>query len=427
MFKVLVLAYYYPPMGLSGVQRVQKFTKYLPHFNWEPTIITTGKVAYYAHDLSLLDEVKDLRIIRTESLDLNSIIGKKYGTVNVPKEFIRKIFSNFSKTFFIPDNKKSWAVRAYQKARELLQNEHFDVIFVSIPPYSSFVYAAKLKKEFNIPLIVDYRDLWLDNHFAYYPTPYHRSQHKKLEYGSLHAADRVVAVNRRIKEYLIQTYPFLTFEEVVIIPHGYDQEDFNVEVEEDLLSKEKLRFTYSGLFYESITPVYFLKAFKKLTVERPDIASNIELEFIGLLRDEYKKLIVDLGLNESVKIHGYIEHKDTVKRLKATNILWMTIGNTKNAETISTSKLFEYFGARKPILGCVPDGAAKTALIEYGASYITSPDNIDEIKNAFVQIYSDYSENKLPVPTEEFVAKHDRKLLTEQLTKLFQFSLREPI
>ncbi|MGK9475996.1 glycosyltransferase [Melioribacter sp. OK-6-Me] len=427
MFKVLVLAYYYPPMGLSGVQRVQKFTKYFPYFNWEPTIITTGNVAYYAHDFSLLEEVKDLRIIRTESFDLNSILGKKYSTVNVPKEFIRKAFSNFSKIFFIPDNKKSWAARAYQKARDLLKNEHFDAIFVSVPPYSTFVYAAKLKKEFNIPLIVDYRDLWLDNHFAHYPTPYHRARHKKLEYSSLHAADRVVTVNRRIKEYLIQTYQFLTFDEVVIIPHGYDQEDFNVEVDEDLISKEKLRFTYSGLFYESITPIYFLKAFKKLSIERPDIASNIELEFIGLFRDEYKKLVVDLGLNESVKIHGYIEHKDVVKRLKATNILWMMIGKTNKAETISTSKLFEYFGARKPILGCVPEGAAKTALKEYGASYITAPDDINEIKETLIKIYYDYSEKNLPTPNEEFVLKHDRKLLTEQLTKLFQFCMREPV
>ena len=50
MHKVLVFAYYYPPMGLSGVQRTLKFTKYMKLFNWKPTVITADDVAYFAHD-----------------------------------------------------------------------------------------------------------------------------------------------------------------------------------------------------------------------------------------------------------------------------------------------------------------------------------------------------------------------------------------
>jgi len=46
-----------------------------------------------------------------------------------------------------------------------------------------------------------------------------------------------------------------------------------------------MRLTYAGIFYENITPEYFLKAFKQLSIERPDIAANIELEFIGRLQD----------------------------------------------------------------------------------------------------------------------------------------------
>ncbi len=92
MYKALILAYYYPPMGLSGVQRILKFTKYMPKFNWQPVVITTGNVAYYAHDISLLKEAENagVQIIRTEAFDVNSIIGKKIQTVNIPKEFIRK-------------------------------------------------------------------------------------------------------------------------------------------------------------------------------------------------------------------------------------------------------------------------------------------------------------------------------------------------
>jgi glycosyltransferase involved in cell wall biosynthesis len=272
---------------------------------------------------------------------------------------------------------------------------------------------------------VDYRDLWFGNHFAFYLTPYHKVQHKKLEYNALRQSNKVVVINRRIKEKLLVTYPFLSFDEVIIIPHGFDPADFNADVEKEIKPVNKMRLSYSGIFYENITPEYLLLAFKKLSAERPDIAANIELEFVGLLREENKKLVSQLGLNEFVRDLGYLEHKETVKRLKATDILWMMIGNTNNADTISTSKLFEYFGARKPILGCVPEGAAKMALKEYGAAFITSPDNVDEIKNALIEIHSLYLAKKLPVPKEEFVLKHDRIQLTEQLITQFQFHLRE--
>ena len=41
MNKVLIISYYWPPAGGSGVQRWLKFTKYLPKNNWQPIFINT--------------------------------------------------------------------------------------------------------------------------------------------------------------------------------------------------------------------------------------------------------------------------------------------------------------------------------------------------------------------------------------------------
>jgi hypothetical protein len=425
MYKVLILAYYYPPMGLSGVQRTLKFTKYMHNFGWEPTVITAGNVAYYAHDISLLKEAEEagVRIIRTEAFDINSILGTKMKTVSMPRERIRKLMSNSSKTIFIPDNKKSWAKKAYKRAKELLEKEKFDILYVTIPPFSSFISAANLKKEFGIPLFVDYRDLWFGNQFEFYPTPYHKYKHQKLEYNCLRSVDKIVAINRKIKEKLLLTYPFLKYDDVMILPHGFDPADFVQNKPANRTSK-KMILTYSGIFYENITPEFLLKAFKKLVEDRPDIASNIELEFIGYLRGENKKLIADLGLREFIREKGYLEHSESIKYIQSSDVLWMMIGNTNNSDTISTSKLFEYFGTRKPVLGCVPDGAAKTALTEYGASFITYPDYVNDIKATLLEIYRLYQQKNLPKPNEDFILKHNRIELTSQLTKAFQFYLR---
>jgi hypothetical protein len=75
-------------------------------------------------------------------------------------------------------------------------------------------------------------------------------------------------------------------------------------------------------------------------------------------------------------------------------------------------------------LACVPDGAAKTAMEEYEASFITKPSDIVEIKNTLIHVHELYKTGKLPKPEVEYVEKHERKALTEILTKQFQFFLK---
>jgi glycosyltransferase involved in cell wall biosynthesis len=424
MHKVLVIAYYFPPMGLSGVQRTLKFVKYLKNNNWEPTVITTGKVAYFAHDDSLQKELDEtgVRVIRVEGAEPNSLLSK-HGTIKLPSEFIRKTFNRLSQTFFIPDNKISWAKKAFKKAIEILTTEHFDCVFVTGPPFSQFDVFSSLKKVHNIPLILDYRDLWYDSYFAFYATPFHRLLHKKKEYKALKAADLIIVTNRKLKEKLLNIFPFLTFSDVVIISHGYDQEDFDT-INAQPKSQNKMVLMYSGIFLVYNTPEYFLKAFKQLTIERTDISSSIELHFVGFLNKENQKLIRKLNLQPFVKDHGYVNHIESIAKLKSADVLWFMVGKRRNIDTILPGKVYEYIGSRKPIIACVPEGAAKMAAIEYKAAFITEPDNVQQIKNTILEAYNLFKAGKLPIPDESIVESFRRDLLTEQLAKQLNKVLR---
>lgn len=427
MFKVLVIAYYFPPMGLSGVQRTLKFIKYMKDYNWEPTVLTAGDIGYYAHDYSLLKEIEDLniRILRTQGNEPNAIL-KKYGTIKLPKEKIRKLLNRISQTFFIPDNKISWSKKAVKYASELLNKEKFDVIYVTCPPFSAFNAANTLKKKFDIPVLVDYRDLWFGSYFAFYLTPFHKFLNKKQEYKALKEVDRIIVTNRKIKEKLLKFYKFLTFEDVVIISHGFDTKDFE-NVKPLQKSNDRMILTYSGIFMEYNTPKYLFKAFKQITIERPDIASKIELHFIGFLRKENHKLIRKLNIQEFVKDFGYMNHSEAVQKIISSDVLWFMVGRKRNIDAILPGKVYEYIGSRKPILGCIPEGAAKMSLEEYGASFIVKPDDIEQIKNTIYKIYELYKNNSLPVPDENIVMKYRRDFLTEQLTKQLQFLVKTEV
>ncbi len=424
MFKVLVVAYYYPPMGLSGVQRTLKFTKYMKNYNWEPTVITVGDVAYFAHDYSLLKEAEEagIRILRVPASHPNSAVAK-LGTVSLSNERVRNFFSKLSQIIYITDNKTRWSKKAAAFIVELLKKEKFDVIFISGPPFSSFYQISRLKKILKLPIILDYRDIWYRSYFSFYATPLHSFLNKRREYFSLRAADKIFVINRKFKEQLLNDYKFLTFEDIVIIPHGYDPEDFD-KVKPLPKTGSRMILTYCGIFYGHTTPEYFLKAFDLLKQERPDIASKIELHFVGYLNKQIMKLIKKLRLEEYIYAHGYLEHPDAVQRLISSDVLWLMVGKWKNNHLLTHGKLWEYMGSRKPFIACVPQGASRMISESYKAAFITSPDNINEIKDTLIKVYNLYAKKELPVPDEEYVAQHRRDYLTEQLTKQLQFHLK---
>jgi len=109
------------------------------------------------------------------------------------------------------------------------------------------------------------------------------------------------------------------------------------------------------------------------------------------------------------------------------DVLWLMVGRGRNADTISSGKLYEYFGTKKPIMAFLPEGALKTAAQEYRASFIANPDDVEAIKNMFITVYELYRKNSLPAPDVDFIEKHRRDFLTEQLTKQFQFLVKDEI
>ena len=418
---VLVIAYYFPPMGLSGVQRTLKFVKYLPQFGWQPTVLTVTPTGYFAQDYSLLDEIREHRIeiLRIGSLDANRLFRRK-GVVKMPSENWRKILTYISDCFFIPDNKIGWKKKAMRVADQLFQKQKIDVIFSTAPPFTDFLIGMELHKKYQKPLVLDYRDPWLEYPLKYYPTPLHRWLNHRLEKKALHASSRVITTNRRVKELILQRNKFLTYQDISILPQGYDPCDFQPNGKQEQASAspgKKMRITHAGVFYGDRTPKYFLQALKKIFTHEPGLRSQIEACFIGHLHDEHMQLIRQFGLEDAVLTTGYLDHASCIRGIVASDVLWLMLNNDRQ----SPGKLYEYFCARKPILACVPDGFVRQAVAETDAGICVEPDNVDGITSAILQFFQQFKRGELPKPKEEIVEKYDRVELTNELSKIFGF------
>lgn len=52
MKRLLIISYYWPPTGGSGVQRWVKFAKYLPSQGWQPVVYTPSNPEQLTVDIS---------------------------------------------------------------------------------------------------------------------------------------------------------------------------------------------------------------------------------------------------------------------------------------------------------------------------------------------------------------------------------------
>lgn len=428
MKRVLIIAYYFPPMGLSGVQRTLKFAKYLPAYGWHPTVLTVLPRGYYAYDASLEEELIEtgIQVVRTGSADPTRIY-KTNRHVEMPREWIRKLMNRTSQTLFIPDNKIGWKKSAVPEGLKLLKNDEYELIFSTAPPFTDHVIGRDLANKTNVPLVLDYRDAWLDYQFAFYATPFHKYAHYQIEKSCCRAARKIVVVNRVIKIKLLEHYKFLNYNNVHIIPHGYDPEDFSLNGIPDPPDSHTMCITHTGTFIEDITPVPLLKALHKVFTANPQLKGRIKVIFAGIFRKEYLKIVRRLGLQQDVEILGYVKHRECTRLLMNSDVLYIALGKGKNREHITTSRLYDYIGARKPILASVPEGVVRRTVEEMKTGVITDPGNVNQLSKALLDLFEKFKRREL-APIESSIAeKYDRRRLTGDLAQLFTRVLQESV
>lgn len=411
---VLVIAYYFPPMGGSGVQRVLKFVKYLRRFGWNPIVLCPEPGAYHTFDTSLEDELNsyEIEVHRVAAnTPLHKIGGQK--TIKLPV-FVEKALRTVSTFFWLPDNKKGWVEPALNKAKEIIEEKRIDVVFATAPPYSNFILAKRIKELFNIPIVMDFRDDWHESHLINYPTNWHYSKMKRLESETLRTADQVITINQFIASAIDDRK--VTARKAKVITHGFDSEDFTETVS---TQKEKLVFLYSGTFYPESGPEVFLKAFASLLETHPELRNKVELQFQGGLNEIHKSLVKSLKLDSLVKDFGYVGHLGSVKNLMQADILWLNNSHSRKSHTISLSKTYEYMATLKPILALIPEGDTKETLKPYKASFIVNPVDEKAIQDEILNIFELWSNDSLPVPDTNYVMKFDRKSLTSELASIF--------
>ena len=258
MKRVLIISYYWPPTGGSGVQRWVKFAKYLPSEGWQPVIYTPENPEQLAVDASLEAEVPaEAEVIRRRILEPYGIYKKllrrsghskeavEVNPVNAQnKSFVQKVAMWVRGNFFRPDPRCLWITPSVKFLKKYLEEHPVDLIVSTGPPQSMHLIGRRLSLETGVPWIADFRDPWTDI-FYYKHLGLSKSadrKHHALEQSVLDEADAVIAVTPLVQA----DFQAKTQTPVHLITNGFDPDDFpkNTEARND----GKFRIVHTGLF-----------------------------------------------------------------------------------------------------------------------------------------------------------------------------------
>ncbi len=424
MKKVLIIAYYWPPAGGAGVQRVLKYAKYLPEFDWEPVILTVNTPDSPIEDLSLLDDISpNAKIYKTKALEpfnlYKKITGKKADEKISSDILVDKTKSSFAEkvsrwvrlNIFIPDAKIGWIPYAVKAGIKIIDEENIDLIFSSSPPHTVQVIAQKLAHKSKLKWVADFRDPWLEliHYQANKRLKFVQNYEAKLEKEVLLQADSLITVSAAIKEMFFNK---TNRTDVHVIPNGFDESD--IQLTAPSYSNEFI-ITYTGIISDTKIPTPLFFAVKKMKSEG---INNIKLVFAGSICEKCLKEVKDFNLEDSFEYKGYLPHSESVKLLRAATILLLLIDDIPNNKGILTGKLFEYLGSKKPIFAIGPtDGDANKIIEDTNSGNMVEFNHDEKAYLLLKKMYDGWINNNLDYKFN--VEQYSRKKQAEQLAKIF--------
>lgn len=429
---ILYLAYYFPPMGMAGVMRTVKFIKYLPKFGYEPAVITVKPLSYHAYDHTLLDEIPDdVGIIRTESLEplrIMRLMGELTAKLRGSEYETSPVISTRSRwggylvrALLPPDEKILWHPFLIPGAVRELRDGDYKAIVTTSPPESIHLAGLVIHRMTGIPWIADFRDAWTTNLLRKNQPFISRWLDRYFEGMVVRNCTRMITVTEELKDEFITRYPEVSEDKFITITNGFDHKELTWHKPEK--DTDKLVITHCGNFSSFQSASYFLRAVSELIDERPHLKDEIQVSFVGVMREDEVEMIERSDLSEVVELKGYLPHKQALEEQLNSDIL-LLIAHPEIEKTRILGKTFEYLWARRPIFAVAPEGATVNLIRRENAGFSVHPGDVEGIKEKLLDVIEKYKSDGLAPLKDEGLLRYTRENLTGDLVDVLDDIIR---
>jgi len=433
MKRVLIITYYWPPTGGSGVQRWVKFAKYLPSEGWEPVIYTPENPEQLAVDHSLEAEIAEgTEVIKTRITEPYELYKKflrrsghskeavEVNPVNAQnKSFAQKAAMWVRGNLFRPDPRCLWINPSVRYLKKYLEDHPVDLIVSTGPPQSMHLIGRKLAQQTGLPWIADFRDPWTKIFYFKHLSMTKATErwHQKMEKAVLDDADAVVAVSPLVQ----QEFQAMTRTPVELITNGYDECDFPEGRDKDAAGGEDKDFiiTHTGLFAADGNPTVLWDVISEKCRKDEDFRKALKIKLIGKTDAQVLESIEEAGLKENLEDLGYQKHSVAVQAQRKASLLILPLRKEPEYKAVLPGKLFEYLASCRPVMGIgQPDGAMSMILDKTNTGAVYDWEDSISMKKYIDDCWKEHLSGNLIIKDGD-ISVFTRRNLTHQMVELF--------
>jgi glycosyltransferase involved in cell wall biosynthesis len=245
-----------------------------------------------------------------------------------------------------------------------------------------------------------------------------RSVGDVLEPTLLRRAHAVTVATPAFRVNLLERFDFLKPGQVIVIPNGYDPNDFPESLPEP--RSDTLTITYAGTVYRLTTLKYFVEAIRLLHRRSPTLARLLRVQLIGRVVATEENYLKDA---EALNIErlGYLEHHEALRRIATSHVTMCSLANMPGNERVYPGKVFELMYLGRRVLSLVVPGALEELMKRHRLGDVVQPDDSEAICAVLTSYLEEFQGGKFeahtrPVDIEQFSRKHQ----AAEFAKLFR-------
>lgn len=263
---------------------------------------------------------------------------------------------------YFPDAQIGWYPFGVRAARRLLETWRPDLIFASAGPPTALLIADTLSREYGIPWVAEFRDLWVENHRYQHPG-WRKKMESRLERRVVSSASGLVTVSEPLADVLRKKYNV----GVEIVYNGFDPGDHLYGTPGS--PEPWLEIRYTGWIYpqQSLGPLF------QALLDMGKEARGVRVSFYGSDMSLVTRLARQYCIEELVSVHPTVSFMESLQLQSGADVLLYLSWNDPSQTGIFSGKLLQYFGARRPILAVGnTDNAPATVIREHRLGFASA-------------------------------------------------------
>jgi hypothetical protein len=405
--RILFLTFYLNPHNNVGAIRALKFIKYLEKMGHELFVFSSENAHIDCKRVNVKKSIKRGGTTFYKGVSSKSVFIKLFNRVRI---LIKDIL-------FSPDKYIWWNIAFLPQMIKTIKKQKIDIAFATGSPFSTFISLYLLKTFCSVPIVLDFRDPWMNSITQEKQSFFRKIMIKFWEKNCVVSANGIVAVNDEIAYQLKEYKPNGV---IVSISNGFDPDDFLNS--EEILPKGNFTFLYTGKYSihrEDYNPTSVFNAFKIFKTQYPN---DSILKFVGPTdRDtlEFAEKYREFGIFcEKAK------PKNAIFSLQKQSDVFIQFQYPQSYQNAISMKIYEYAYLKKIIL-CfnIKKGILYDFLEKYGFGFTVSNHDLNEMSSLFYKAFFnklEYSPKKDLLELEEYNYKN----LTRRLDDLFKLIVK---